>query len=176
LNDFITTELDTCVVLGMLRFLVAYMYSRLTRASNLSAGMFTEGCAWLKRGTMVCPEWPPMTGMVSLEGFDSPVMLATKVSARTTSRVVTPKSFLASNTPAAFRTSAAMGTVEFTGLEMTKTNALGQNCATPSMRPLTMPALILKRSSRVIPGLPMTSQHLHSVYLCGSSYGECQPG
>lgn len=30
----------------------------------MSAGMETEGLAWLKRGTMVSPEWPPMTGMV----------------------------------------------------------------------------------------------------------------
>ncbi len=37
---------------------------------------------------------------------------------RTTSNVVTPNSFLLSYTPAAFRTSAAIGTVELTGLEI----------------------------------------------------------
>lgn len=36
----------------------------------------------------------------------------------TTSNVVTPKSFFLSYTPAAFKISAAMGTVELTGLEI----------------------------------------------------------
>ena len=43
---------------------------------------------------------------------------ATKVLARTTSRVVTPMSFFGSYTPAAFSVSAAIGTVLFTGLLM----------------------------------------------------------
>ena len=91
---------------------------------------------------MVSPEWPPMTGMVRLPGFFSPTISATKVSARTTSRVVTPKSFLGSKTLAFLRTSAAMGTVELTGLEMTRTNALGAVLAIPVARSRTIPALI----------------------------------
>ena len=48
--------------------------------------------------------------------------------------------------------SAKMGTVEFTGLEMIKKMAEGQCFAQASASPETMPALVLKRSSRVIPG------------------------
>ena len=69
------------------------------------------------------------------------------------SSVVTPKSFFGSNTPLALSTSAAMGTVAFTGLEMMLMSASGQCSAIPSTRLLTMPALMLKRSSRVMPGL-----------------------
>lgn len=68
--------------------------------------------------------------------------------ARTTSSVVTPKSFLGLNTFLDFRTSATIGTVELTGLEMTRTNALGQYSAIPFARSLTIPALILNRSGR----------------------------
>ena len=91
------------------------------------------------------------------------------VEERTTSRVVTPKSLLGSKTPAALRTSAAMGTcspnlheiscpnlgrssnrggrtVELTGLEMTQMKALGQNSAQALTRSRTIPALMLKRS------------------------------
>merc|ERR1719230_1275254 len=46
-----------------------------------------------------------------------------------------------------------MGTVELTGLEMMFTIAFGQYLATPSARVFTMPALVLNKSSRVIPGL-----------------------
>ena len=53
-------------------------------------------------------------------------LTATKVLARTTSSVVTPSSFFGSYTPAAFSTSAAIGTVELTGLEMTLMTAFGQ--------------------------------------------------
>ena len=73
--------------------------------------------------------------------------------ARTTSSVVTPSSFFGSYTPAALSTSAAIGTVELTGFEMMLTTALGQCCATATASAWTMPALMLKRSSRVIPGL-----------------------
>ena len=48
--------------------------------------------------------------------------------------------------------SAKIGTVEFTGLEMIKKMAEGQCFAQASASPETMPALVLKRSSRVIPG------------------------
>ena len=46
-----------------------------------------------------------------------------------------------------------MGTVELTGLEMMRTKALGQCWAMAWARSRTIPALMLKRSSRVIPGL-----------------------
>lgn len=54
--------------------------------------------------------------------------------------------------PAFLKTSAAIGTVEFTGLLIKFTIALGQHLAIPSQRVLTIPAFILKRSSLVIPG------------------------
>ena len=46
---------------------------------------------WERRGTMVTPEWPPMTVILasSVETF---LTSETKREARTTSRVVTPKS------------------------------------------------------------------------------------
>lgn len=46
-----------------------------------------------------------------------------------------------------------MGTVELTGLEIMAMTASGQNLAHPSTRVCTMEALVLKRSSRVMPGL-----------------------
>ncbi len=76
----------------------------------------------------------------------------TNVFARTTSRVVTPNRRLGSYTPAIFSTSAAMGTVEFTGLLIILTIACGQCFATPSINVRTIPALILNKSSLVIPG------------------------
>ena len=89
--------------------------------ATLSSGMETAGLAWLSSGTMVSPLCPPTTGIVSLRGSFSPVSSAVKVDARTTSSVVTPNSLRASNTLWALRISAAMGTVELTGLEMTST-------------------------------------------------------
>ena len=69
------------------------------------------------------------------------------------SRVVTPKiRLLAPVTPAALYTSLQMGTVELTGLEIMFRMALGQISAHFSARPLTIPALILNRSSLVMPG------------------------
>jgi hypothetical protein len=40
-----------------------------------------------------------------------------------------------------------MGTIEFTGFVITRTNAFGAAVATPTARSRTMPALILNRSS-----------------------------
>lgn len=82
----------------------------------------------------------------------SDTMHTTKVLALTTSSMVTPKSRLGSNVPALLKTSAAMGTVELTGLLIKLTIAFGQLFAIPSQRVLTIPALILNRSSLVIPG------------------------
>lgn len=50
--------------------------------------------------------------------------------------------FLGSKTPCFLRTSATIGTVELTGLEMTRTNALGAVVAIPVARSRTIPALI----------------------------------
>ena len=79
-------------------------------------------------------------------------MLTTKVLALTTSRVVTPKRRLGLYVPAFLNTSAAIGTVEFTGLLIKFTIALGQHLAMPSQRVRTIPALMLNKSSLVIPG------------------------
>ncbi|KAJ6290505.1 hypothetical protein OIU76_028129 [Salix suchowensis] len=100
---------------------------------------------------MVIPACPPTTGTstsISLRFFFS----ATNVFALTTSSVVTPKSFFGSYTPFFFKTSAAIGTVELTGLLIMWMKASGQLSATASTKVFTMLALMLKRSSRVIPG------------------------
>ena len=78
--------------------------------------------------------------------------LTTNVLARTTSKVVTPNNRFGSYTPASLSTSAAMGTVEFTGLLMMFIIARGQCLATPSIKVRTIPALILNKSSLVMPG------------------------
>ena len=61
----------------------------------------------------MAPEWPPTTLMFSFAGS---VFLISEIKreARTTSRVVTPKRRFGLYTPLAFKTSAVMGTVEFT--------------------------------------------------------------
>lgn len=51
------------------------------------------------------------------------------------------------------RTSAAIGTVELTGFEMIPINALGQDWAQALIKSLTIDALVLNKSSRVMPGL-----------------------
>src|SRR5579859_3154667 len=87
--------------------------------------------------------------MTRSAGDTPPVISEVNVDARTTSRVVTPKSFLGLKTFWDLRTSATMGTVEFTGLEMTRIKASGQLVAIPLARSLTMPALILNKSSTI---------------------------
>ncbi len=89
-----------------------------TVSSSTSSGVnSTVGLVFESNGNIVMPACPPITGTstsISLKFFFS----ATNVLARTTSSVVTPKSLLGSYTPLAFNTSAAMGTVELTGLLM----------------------------------------------------------
>uniref|UniRef100_A0A0A9EUG6 Pco104294 n=1 Tax=Arundo donax TaxID=35708 RepID=A0A0A9EUG6_ARUDO len=92
-----------------------------------------------------------MTGTLISLG-SSPRTSPTKVFALTTSSVVTPRRRLGSYVPAFLKTSAAMGTVELTGLLITSTIALGQHFAIPSQRVRTIPALMLNKSSLVIPG------------------------
>ena len=76
------------------------------------------------RGRMVVPACPPTTG-TSTSRTSKPLASATKQLARTTSSVETPRSLLGLYTPAALSTSAAMGTVELTGLEMMLRMACG---------------------------------------------------
>merc|ERR1719339_29867 len=71
----------------------------------------------------------------------------------TTSRVVTPKMVLGLYTPAFLNTSVAMGTVELTGLEMMAIMAVGHTLAAAAAIVATMEALVLNRSSLVMPGL-----------------------
>ena len=73
-----------------------------------------------KSGIIVTPLWPPITGTRTSRG-STPEIEAVKVDARTISSVVTPKSFFGSNTLYLFKTSAKIGTVELTGLEITRT-------------------------------------------------------
>ncbi|EPY32646.1 malate dehydrogenase [Strigomonas culicis] len=105
-----------------------------------------------RRGTMVSPLWPPITGTSTSTGA-FPIASLTKVLARTRSSVVTPKSLRGSYAPAFFSASAATGTVLLTGLLMTPMIALGEFLPTALARVCTMFALVLKRSSRVMPGL-----------------------
>ncbi len=62
--------------------------------------------------------------------------------ARTTSRVVIPNTRRGSKTPAFSRVDATMGTVELTGLEMTRMWAEGATRATADARSRTMEALV----------------------------------
>lgn len=66
-----------------------------------------------------------------------------------------------------------------TGLEIMLIMAPGQYLATPSTTPATMPALILKRSSRVMPGLRGTPAGMitksHPVNAASSSSGPVWP-
>lgn len=71
---------------------------------------------------------------------------ARKREARTTSRVVTPNRRAGSNTPAFSRVAATMGTVELTGLEMTRMCAVGATRATAAARSRTMDALVCRWS------------------------------
>lgn len=123
-----------------------------------SKGFDNFGVICESKGIIVSPAWPPITGTVTSDtdflkccnsSFRKPY---TKVSARTTSSFVTPKTFRGSNALYFFSTSTAMGTVEFTGFEIMFKIALGQYFATPTVKSLTIPALILNKSSLVMPG------------------------
>mmetsp|Transcript_23796 Transcript_23796/g.67295 ORF Transcript_23796/g.67295 Transcript_23796/m.67295 type:complete len:203 (+) Transcript_23796:464-1072(+) len=124
-------------------------WTRTVNFSRTSSDGVKPG-TWLKSGRMVMPACPPMTGTLT----SAPSICSdTKVLARHTSNVVTPTSFCGLYTPAFFKTSAAIGTVLLTGLEMIAIMASGQYSAHPSTNVWTMLALVLNRSSRVIPGL-----------------------
>mmetsp|Transcript_119180 Transcript_119180/g.254259 ORF Transcript_119180/g.254259 Transcript_119180/m.254259 type:complete len:252 (+) Transcript_119180:642-1397(+) len=103
-----------------------------------------------KRGRIVVPAWPPTTG-TSIVSMGAPVNSCTNLFARTMSKLVTPQIFFGSK-PAFLYSSHIAGTTEFTGLTMRPRTALGQNFAQPSTMFFAMPALIPKRSARVMPG------------------------
>merc|ERR1719154_593760 len=80
----------------------------------------------------------------------------------TTSRVVTPKMVLGLYTPAFLNTSVAMGTVELTGLDMMAIMAVGHTLAAAAIV-ATMDALVLNRSSLVMPGLRGTPAGMTTI-------------
>mmetsp|Transcript_111981 Transcript_111981/g.219512 ORF Transcript_111981/g.219512 Transcript_111981/m.219512 type:complete len:213 (-) Transcript_111981:130-768(-) len=125
-------------------------WMRWVRAATSSGENLAPG-TWESRGKMVVPAWPPIT-LTLVFITSKPWFSATKVLARTTSKVVTPNNFLGLYTPCFFKVSAKIGTVEFTGLLITRNIASGQEVAQASARPITIPALVLNRSSLVIPG------------------------
>jgi hypothetical protein len=137
-------------------------------ASLCSSVRVTAGLHWLKSGRIVAPLWPPTTGILYFCGSGLLSAWATKVEARMTSKVVTPKIFAGLYTLCFFSVSTAIGSVLLTGLVIIRTKAVGQMVATPVNKSRMTPALVLKRSvysehaeqfslqnlipSRVIPG------------------------
>jgi hypothetical protein len=90
---------------------------------------------------MVAPLCPPTT--VTGESFgEAPTMPAKKRAARTTSRVVIPNTCFGSKTPSFSSVAATMGTVELTGLEITRIWASGATRPTAEARSRTMEALV----------------------------------
>ena len=87
------------------------------------------------------PECPPTTVTAVSTGL-APLIPARNRAARTTSRVVTPNRRAGSNTPAFSRVLATIGTVELTGLEMTRMWAFGEVAATAVARSRTIEALV----------------------------------
>merc|ERR1719457_320757 len=122
----------------------------MTGTSTVETSRVTGGWTWDSNGMMVMPAWPPITGTSTVE-TSRPLFSATKVFERTTSRVVTPKILLV-GLPAFLYISQAMGTVELTGFEMMQMKASGQTFAQALVSWATMLALVLNKSSRVMPG------------------------
>ncbi|KAH3659902.1 hypothetical protein OGATHE_005947 [Ogataea polymorpha] len=93
--------------------------------------------------------------MLNALGALSASLVATsemKVFALTESSVVTPNNLRGLKIPFFLKTSANTGTVELTGFEITSTVASGQVSAMPVASSEQIPALILNKSSLVIPG------------------------
>jgi len=65
--------------------------------------------------------------------------------------------------PFCSKTPAAIATVVLTGLVMMQISAFGQVSAQAPTRFLTIPALILKRSERSIPGLRATPAEIKTI-------------
>jgi hypothetical protein len=76
---------------------------------------------WARRGTIVMPEWSPMTVKLVSPGLVN-LRVDKKGDARTTSRVVIPYTFVGLNLLAFFRTSATIEMVEFMGSMYIKIN------------------------------------------------------
>lgn len=90
---------------------------------------------------MVTPECPPMTGTAIVDGSEE-VTSPRKREARTTSSVVTPNRRDGSKTPCASSVLATIGTVEFTGLEITRICAFGATLAIAVAKDLTIVAFV----------------------------------
>ena len=114
-----------------------------TRAFHGSLPCATSMEPWVCeiRGTIVTPEWPPTT-VTGVFAGSVPAIPARKREARTTSRVVIPNSLRGLKVPAFSRTEATMGTVELTGLEMTRMCAAGETREMVAARSRTMLALV----------------------------------
>lgn len=108
------------------------------------------------------PECPPTTVIGASAGltFATP---ETKRAARTTSSVVTPKRRRGSKTPAFSKTEATIGTVELTGLEMTRTCASGETRATADARSRTMDAFVWKNSQHFCQLAKSMATHVEKV-------------
>ena len=89
----------------------------------------------------MAPLCPPIT-VTGVSFGEASTIPAKKRAARTTSSVVIPNRRRSLKTPAFWRVAATMGTVELTGLEMTRICAVGQTRATAAARSRTMDALV----------------------------------
>mmetsp|Transcript_10217 Transcript_10217/g.18057 ORF Transcript_10217/g.18057 Transcript_10217/m.18057 type:complete len:208 (+) Transcript_10217:647-1270(+) len=123
---------------------------RLYNAFNFSSSMLRPG-TWDSRGKIVVPACPPIQVTFSVRG-SVPLISATHVLDRVTSKDVIPMILRGSWHPACLNTSAQMGTKEFTGLAMMRITAVGQFLTHAAARFCIIPAFVLKRSSLVIPG------------------------
>ena len=89
----------------------------------------------------MAPLCPPMT-VTGVSAGSALTIPAKKRAARTTSSVVIPNRCRGLKTPAFSRVEATMGTVELTGLEVTRMCALGASRATTAARSRTIDALV----------------------------------
>ena len=146
--------LNRCLGIGEGRASIGY--SRWTSPSSCSLERFLANFTWLNSGTIVSAECPPMTftSTPPLTLGETPSLSVKNVSARTTSRVVTPKRRLASKALRDFKISAAKGTRALRGLERIIKRAFGQILATRSIKGPTMPAVGTAQTFRLVNGAP----------------------
>ena len=138
---------------------ISFYVKRVHLAMNSRPTLLVQ---YLMSGMMVTPACPPTTGQLTFSGSMF-FMVPMKAFDLTTSKVVTPKTFLGSKVPAFLKISQAMGTVELTGLEMMAIMALGQTLAAAWQMVATMEALVLNRSSLVMPGLRGTPAGMTTI-------------
>src|SRR2546423_4755654 len=128
----------------------------------------------VNKGTMVCLECPPITG--TCNSSEVPVKSAPNVAARIISKVVTPNNFRALKLFVTLKISAIKGTIELTGLVMTKMNAVGHVLAISFVRVAIIPAFVSNKSncqhrfgmhkpSRVIPIFGSLAYTYNEYYL-----------